>query len=167
MSSRPESRDFNPEDSTRAGPSAKANGATSVVPSISPASDRKGEKMYEITQEQCRVIGGGNQSNGGASQTIQTCTTLPNGGAQCTSSNGHSMVVTTYDRNGNLTSTMACTTNRSFSAEGGVRKSGLQGNATAGGGSTCTRTESGPGASPASSGSRTNGVLAIEIPYGA
>lgn len=119
--------------------------------------------MFVITQEQCLEVAGGNQSNAGASQTTQVCSGLPNGGAQCTSSNGSSMVVTTYDSSGNLTSTMSCTANGTASAGAGAKKIGIQFEASAGGGSTCTRTGSGVSPTPSTpaSGAR-RGVLAIE-----
>lgn len=121
--------------------------------------------MIVLTREQCVEVGGGNGPSGGASQT---CANLPNGGAQCTSTNGNAMVVNTYDSSGNLTSTMACTTNRSVGAGGGVKKAGINLEAHAGGGMTCTR--SGPASSPApsrpASAPGPTGLWMVQMPVG-
>lgn len=90
--------------------------------------------MYELKESDLHLVGGGNGGSQGASQT---CNTLSGGGTRCTSTNGNAMVVQSYDKNDNLTSTMSCTLNRTFSVSAGNQKKNT-GSITGGGGSSCS-----------------------------
>jgi hypothetical protein len=120
--------------------------------------------MYELTSSDCRRVGGGNggSSSGGGSQgSSQVCTSLPGGGSQCTSNNGRSMVIQTYDRSGNLTNTTVCTENRSASLQVKATPQ-VSGQVKGGGGTSCST-------QGASSGSNQNssypGQLLIYSPF--
>ena len=122
-----------------------------------------GEKMYVLTDTLLHLVGGGHGSStnsGSSTATTQSCTTLPNGGTQCTSGNGRSMVIQTYDRNGNLINSMQCTENRSVSVDLGNKA--ISGGIKGGGGTSCSSSRiSAPASSPASG----NHKLVIQMPY--
>lgn len=111
--------------------------------------------MYELKQDDWRSVSGGNGSS-------QVCSPLPGGGAQCTSTMGDAMVITSYDRHGNLVSTTTCTINRSGSLHAGV-KPRISGGARVGGGSSC-RTTTPQGAGQRSSAAKSM-LLMVEDPY--
>lgn len=96
------------------------------------------KKMHELRLSECQLVGGGNGGQGGSAQT---CTAIPGGGAQCTSNNGRSMVIQTYDRGGNLTNTTVCTENRSASLSVKVTTH-ANGEAKGGGGTSCRSSSS-------------------------
>lgn len=111
--------------------------------------------MYELKQDDWRSVSGGNGSS-------QVCSPLPGGGAQCTSNMGDAMVITSYDRHGNLVSTTTCTMNRSGSLQAGV-KPRVFGAARVGGGSSC-RTTSPQGPRQRSSPAQSM-LLVVDDPY--
>jgi hypothetical protein len=111
--------------------------------------------MYELKQDDWRSVSGG---NGGP----QVCSTLPGGGAQCTSTMGDAMVITSYDKHGSLVSTTTCTMNRSGSLQGGLKPK-FVGEVRAGGGSSCrTTTTQGSRQRP---GGAKSVLLLVEDPY--
>jgi hypothetical protein len=123
----------------------------------------QGENMYVLTDTTHHLVSGGhgNSTNSGSSTaTTQSCTRLPNGGTQCTSGNGRSMVIQSYDRNGNLINSTQCTENRSASINLGNKA--ISGGVQGGGGTSCSSSRpSAPASSPASG----NYQLVIQMPY--
>ena len=94
--------------------------------------------MYVLSDNLHRLVGGGHGSgsnSGSSTATTQTCSQLPTGGMQCTSGNGRSMVIQSYDRNGNLINSTQCTENRSASISAGNKLAG--GGGQVGGGTSC------------------------------
>lgn len=69
--------------------------------------------MRELTMMDClEVSGGTNSSDNGTS--AQSCKDIANGGVECATVNGNTMIVNTYDKNGNLVNISACTENSTF-----------------------------------------------------
>lgn len=117
--------------------------------------------MYELREVDFHLVGGGT-SSGSSQPATQVCASFPNGTVQCTSSNGRSLVIQSYDGKGNLTSTTVCTDNRSASLEikaGQKAGGGIRG----GGGSSCTTTHHSGNSS--SQGSAGVGQLVIQDPF--
>lgn len=98
--------------------------------------------MYELTHSECQSVGGGNgngASAGSPSQgASQVCSSISGNGTQCTSNNGRSMVITTYDSKGGIVSITTCNENRDVSIKGKVTPQ-VSGEARGGGGTSCTQ----------------------------
>lgn len=96
--------------------------------------------MYELTTSQCQWVGGGTGSKAApaspSTSGSQVCTAIAGGGSQCTSNNGRSMVINTYDRNGNLTQTAVCTESAAGSVKAKITPQ-VQGEVSASGGTSC------------------------------
>jgi len=65
--------------------------------------------MYELTISDCQMVGGGTGGSQSSGSPAQVCTTLPSGAAQCTSTNGRTMVIQNFDKEGNLVVQTVCT----------------------------------------------------------
>lgn len=119
-------------------------------------------QMYELTASECHLVGGGNndgqaQPQGGS----QVCSAIAGGGTQCTSNNGRSMVVQTYDKSGNLTNTTVCTENRDASLQLKLTPQ-ASGQLKSGGGTSCS-SQGNP--SSGNQGSSNSGQLVIYSPF--
>lgn len=91
--------------------------------------------MRELTPMECHEVSGGTNSSSSGS-AIQNCIDLANGTTECTSVNGNTTVINTYDKNGNLTNTLACTENSTFKIKVTLPKmTGVEGGKY--GGSSC------------------------------
>jgi hypothetical protein len=119
------------------------------------------KKMYQLTMSACQVVSGGNAQGGNA----QVCSSLPNGGSQCTSNNGRSMVIQTYDSKGVLTNTTVCTENRQGSVSLSLAKQAT-GEVKGGGGTSCSsKTPASGNGSGGGSGATQGGQLLIYSPF--
>lgn len=120
--------------------------------------------MYELTKSDCQSVGGGNGSGASATNPSQggsqVCSPISGGGTQCTSNNGRSMVIQTYDSNGNVVAITTCTDNRDISAKAKLTTQ-VNAEIRGGGGTSCTQrvpvtSSQGPSAS---------GQLVVQNPF--
>ena len=119
------------------------------------------KKLYQLTMSACQVVSGGNAQEGNA----QVCSSLPNGGSQCTSNNGRSMVIQTYDSKGVVTNTTVCTENRQGSVSLSLAKQAT-GEVKGGGGTSCSsKTPASGSGSGGGSGATEGGQLLIYSPF--
>ena len=88
--------------------------------------------MRELTLLDCIEVSGGTNSSSKGSAN-QTCTDISGGAVQCTSTNGSTTITNTYDKNGNLSTTMVCTENSTIKLSIGVKKLGEFGGEKSGG----------------------------------
>jgi hypothetical protein len=105
--------------------------------------------MRDLTTVEAKFISGGNVQTCPApsapSQQTNSCATTPNGGSQCTSTNGNTTITTVFDSNGNPRSTTTCVQGQQSS--GGLSISaffrsifGGEGNTSTDQGTMCTIT---------------------------
>jgi hypothetical protein len=119
----------------------------------------KGREMYELNIDQIRSVSGG---SGNASQgnSGQTCVGTPNGGMQCTTINGSTTIVNSYDKDGKLTNSLVCSENRSLNL--GIKHPKVAVGAQSDGGTSCKASKPSSGSGQPNDRAPESGAL---IPY--